>query len=345
MPVSSSLTRAFVFMASMVIILAGIKAAAEIVIPFLLSLFIAIICSPIINTLTRRKLPLWLAILLLFLLCLVAFFFFAGLINSTVREFTASIPLYKILLQEKVFTLAQLAKQWNLPIQVSREMVQEWFDPSVLMNFISHLLLNFSGVVTNTFVLCLVVILMLFEAPTAKHKLALVLSQGENVEAHERHINRVLQSVIRYLGVKTVISLLTGGCIWLLLACLNVQYAVLWGMLSFLLNYIPNIGSIIAGVPIIVQALLLNTFPEALGVFVGVITINMLIGNLLEPKMMGKTLGLSTLVVFLSLLFWGWLLGSVGMLLSVPLTMAVKIALESSPTTRHYAALLGDIQE
>lgn len=267
------------------------------------------------------------------------------MINSTVREFTASIPLYKILLQEKVFTLAQLAKQWNLPIQVSREMVQEWFDPSVLMNFISHLLLNFSGVVTNTFVLCLVVILMLFEAPTAKHKLALVLSQGENVEAHERHINRVLQSVIRYLGVKTVISLLTGGCIWLLLACLNVQYAVLWGMLSFLLNYIPNIGSIIAGVPIIVQALLLNTFPEALGVFVGVITINMLIGNLLEPKMMGKTLGLSTLVVFLSLLFWGWLLGSVGMLLSVPLTMAVKIALESSPTTRHYAALLGDIQE
>lgn len=345
MPVPSSLTRAFVFMASMVIILAGIKAAAEIVIPFLLSLFIAIICSPIINTLTRRKLPLWLAILLLFLLCLVAFFFFAGLINSTVREFTASIPLYKILLQEKVFTLAQLAKQWNLPIQVSREMVQEWFDPSVLMNFISHLLLNFSGVVTNTFVLCLVVILMLFEAPTAKHKLALVLSQGENVEAHERHINRVLQSVIRYLGVKTVISLLTGGCIWLLLACLNVQYAVLWGMLSFLLNYIPNIGSIIAGVPIIVQALLLNTFPEALGVFVGVITINMLIGNLLEPKMMGKTLGLSTLVVFLSLLFWGWLLGSVGMLLSVPLTMAVKIALESSPSTRHYAALLGDIQE
>ncbi|EJS84289.1 hypothetical protein AAUPMC_20646, partial [Pasteurella multocida subsp. multocida str. Anand1_cattle] len=88
----------------------------------------------------------------------------------------------------------------------------------------------------------------------------------------------------------------------------------------FLLNYIPNIGSIIAAVPIVVQALLLNGFPTGLGVAIGVGAVNMIVGNIIEPKMMGRTLGLSTLVVFLSLLFWGWLLGTVGMLLSVPLT-------------------------
>lgn len=341
----SSLTRLFVAMAAVVIILAGVKSAAEVVVPFLLSLFIAIICSPIVRGMTERKIPLWLAILLLFVLFLVAFFFLAGLINSTVREFTASIPQYKILLQERILYGIQLAKTYNLPISISRETVQEWFDPSVIMNFVSRLLLNFSGVVTNIFVLLLVVVFMLFEAPTAKHKLAVALSSGKEISANERHINRVLQGVISYLGVKTVVSLMTGICVWLLLEAVGVQYAVLWATLSFLLNYIPNIGSIIAGAPIVIQAFLLNTIPEAMAVLVGIIAINMIIGNVIEPRMMGKILGLSTLVVFLSLLFWGWLLGTVGMLLSVPLTMALKIALESSPTTLRYAALLGDIDE
>jgi len=130
-----------------------------------------------------------------------------------------------------------------------------------------------------------------------------------------------------------------------LLDVMGVQYAILWATLSFLLNYIPNIGSIIAAVPIIVQALLLNGFGVGMGVTVGIIALNIVIGNIIEPKMMGKTLGLSTLVVFFSLLFWGWLLGTVGMLLSVPLTMAFKITLERSESTKKYAALLGDVND
>lgn len=340
-----SLPRFFIVMAAIVIILAGIKSAAEIVVPFLLALFIAIICSPVIKLMTARKVPLWLAISLLLLLFLSAFLFLAGLINSTVKEFTLSIPQYKILLQEKVIYWVHLAHSYNLPISISRENVQEWFDPTVLMNFLSRLLLNFSGIVSNIFILLLVVVFMLFEAPTAKHKLAVAMSGNNDPLAMENQINRVLQGVISYLGVKTTVSLLTGILVWLLLMLADVQYAVLWGTLSFLLNYIPNIGSILAAVPIVVQVLLLNTFPQALSVIAGIIAINMAVGNVLEPKMMGKTLGLSTLVVFLSLLFWGWLLGTVGMLLSVPLTMAVKIALEASPVTLRYAILLGDVHE
>lgn len=341
----SSLTQILVATAAIVVILAGIKLSVEIVIPFLLSLFIAIICSPIIKFMTDRKIPLWLAITLLFILFLLSFFFLAGLINSTVREFTASIPQYKTLLSERIATIMALAEKWNIPISISREQIQEQFDPSIIMNFVSRLLLSFSGVVTNIFVLLLVVVFMLFEAPTAKHKLAVALKGNGDVQAEENHINRVLQGVISYLGVKTIVSLLTGICIWILLEVLDVQYAVLWATLSFLLNYIPNIGSIVAGVPIVVQAFLLNGLSIGLGVSVGIIIINMVIGNILEPRMMGRTLGLSTLVVFLSLLFWGWLLGTVGMLLSVPLTMALKIALESSPRTIRYAGLLGDIPD
>ncbi|QGM80325.1 AI-2E family transporter [Otariodibacter oris] len=345
MQTSSSTFRILLTIAAIVIILAGIKMATEIVIPFLLSLFIAIICSPIVKSMTDRKIPLWLAIALLFVLFAIGFTFLSGLINSTIKEFTASIPSYKILLSERISLLLDFAKQWNIPIDISEDSIMNELDPSRIMNFVSRLLLSFSGVVTDIFVLLLVVVFMLFEAPTAKHRLAVALSGNEDTELKENNINRVLEGVISYLGVKTIVSLLTAACIWVMLVLLDVQYAVLWATLSFLLNYIPNIGSILAGVPIIVQALLLNGFSIGFGVAIGIILINMVIGNVLEPKMMGRKLGLSTLVVFLSLLFWGWILGTVGMLLSVPLTMALKIALESSTTTVRYALLLGDVSE
>ncbi len=130
-----------------------------------------------------------------------------------------------------------------------------------------------------------------------------------------------------------------------LLEILGVEYAILWAILTFLLNYVPNIGSILAGIPIVIQALVLNGFSIGLGTLIGIVVINMVVGNALEPKLMGKKLGLSTLVVFLSLLFWGWLLGTVGMLLSVPLTMACKVALESNKATQKYAVLFSDLEE
>jgi predicted PurR-regulated permease PerM len=127
----------------------------------------------------------------------------------------------------------------------------------------------------------------------------------------------------------------------ILLLILNIDYALLWGLLAFLLNFIPNIGSIIAAIPAILLSLIQFGPGIAIITSVGYLVINFVFGNVLEPRMMGKGLGLSTLIVFLSLIFWGWILGPVGMLLSVPLTMVVKIALDSSDDTRWIATLLG----
>lgn len=343
---SSSITRFLLAVAAIVVIFAGVKLSSQIIVPFLLSLFIAIICSPIIRFMTKHNVPLGVAIAMLLLLIVVVFFFLAGMVGSAVAEFTASIPQYRILLSQRINDILAFAHQWNIPFSISQESVLEQLDPSVIMNFVSRILLSFSGVVTNVFVLLLVVVLMLLEAPTMKHKLALAMASDPNkVEVEERYINRVLASVIGYLGIKTITSILTGLAVWCLLEILGVQYAVLWATLSFLLNYIPNIGSIIATLPIIVQALLLNSLSVAVGATVGLILLNMVIGNIIEPKMMGRRLGLSTLVVFLSLLFWGWLLGTVGMFLSVPLTVSLKIALESSLKTVRYAYLLGEVDE
>lgn len=351
---SSSISKIIITLAALVIVLAGVKMAAEIIIPFLLSLFIAIICSPLIKVMTARKIPLWLAITILFVLFGMIFLSLAGIINNAINEFRLSIPEYRVLLSERINNIIDTLKRLNIPISISRDAILEQFDPNTIMSYISSIFLGFSGAITNIFVLVLIVVFMLFEAPTAKYKLSLVLSgkrelkEYEDLEAvvhNENSIDRVLEGVIQYLGVKTVVSLMTGILVWVLLELIGVQYAILWATLSFLFNYIPNIGSIIAGVPIVVQALLLNGFSIGIIAATGIIGINMIVGNIIEPKMMGRTLGLSTLVVFLSLIFWGWLLGTVGMLLSVPLTMVIKIALESNPSTTHYANLLSDNTE
>lgn len=341
----TSLTKILVAIAAIIVILAGVKFAAEIIVPFLLSLFIAIICSPIIKAMTRRRIPLGMAISLLLGLIVLLFFFLAGMINSAIQEFTASIPQYKTLLAARLQSIEALLQHFNIPFSLHAESVQQRFDPSNVMNLVSRVLLGFSNVLSNFFVILLVVIFMLIDSPHAKYKLAVALSPDDDLSNEKFYINQVLKGIIGYLGVKTSMSLLTGLSIWGLLTFFNVQYAVLWAVLAFLLNYIPNIGSILAAVPIVLQALLLNGFADGIAVLIGVIAINMLIGNAIEPKIMGKRLGLSTLVVFLSLLFWGWLLGTVGMLLSVPLTMALKVTLESNPNTKRFAILLSDAEE
>jgi predicted PurR-regulated permease PerM len=141
--------------------------------------------------------------------------------------------------------------------------------------------------------------------------------------------------------LKTIFSLATGVAIWIWLAIIGVDFALLWGLVAFLLNYVPSIGSIIAAIPAILLALIQLGVGPAVLAGLGYVVVNVVFGSILEPRFMGRGLGLSTLVVFLSLVFWGWILGPVGMVLSVPLTMIVKIAMESNEDTRWIAVMLG----
>lgn len=195
------------------------------------------------------------------------------------------------------------------------------------------------NVMANLFLIILTIVFMLFEAQSLPKKLHLAL---DDPDMRLKQIDRFLQSVNQYMVIKTLVSLATGIIVGVGLTFIGVDYAMLWAVIAFLFNYIPNIGSIIAAIPAVLLAFI-QLGPAAAGgtalLYVGA---NMVMGNIIEPKFMGRGLGLSTLVVFLSLIFWGWLLGSVGMLLSVPLTMVVKIALESSKSGNWLAILLSD---
>lgn len=333
-----------VTLACAIVILAGVKAAADLLTPLLLALFIAIVCSPLIKKMMRYKIPQWLAIGILLLVIFIGFSIFASMIGASINEFTASLPQYKTLLTEKMHWLLNWAQHYNLDALIPRQKVAESFDPNTVMNFVSNALGQVSGMVSDVFVLFLIVVFMLSEIPLAKRKLNYLVS-GQTVGEQRQvksNVYRVVDGVIQYLSIKTITSIMTGIVIYVVLKLLGVQYAILWGTLAFLLNYVPNIGSIIAAIPAVIQAFILNGVLEGVVLIATYTAINIVVGSMVEPKMMGSQLGLSTLIVFISLIFWGWLLGIVGMFLSVPLTMATKIALEANPATEKLAYILGN---
>lgn len=314
-----------VLTASVVIVLAGIKAAAPIIVPFILAVFIAVICSPLVHILMRWKLPRTLAILVILLAIIVFSTLLAGVIGSSLNQLASSIPVYREQISVHLTWFVTFLEKFN--IHISLASILPYFNPGAAISLATNILAGFSGVMANFFLLLLVVLLMLFEAPSMSSRLHIMLSDPH---MQRSQIDRFLESVKHYMAIKTVISLITGCGVSLFLWWMGVEFFVLWGLLAFLLNYIPNIGSIIAAVPPILLAAIQLNFSSAVIILIFFIALNTVIGNLIEPRIMGKGLGLSTLFVFLSLIFWGWLLGSVGMLLSVPLTMILKIGLESS---------------
>jgi predicted PurR-regulated permease PerM len=334
---NSNATRVLVTAASFVVLVAGMKAASPILVPFLLSLLIAIICAPPLFWMLRKGIPNVIAVISILIGIVAMGLLLAAFVGNSVNAFSRALPGYETRLSE--MTVGLLSWLQSLGLEVSREALNDYFDPGKILNVAMNTLTRVRGLLTNAFLILLAVIFIMLEASAFPQKLQSALKDPEQSLGRFRTFTA---SVNRYLAMKTLFSFVTGLFIWIWLSILGVDFALLWGLLAFLFNYVPNIGSIIAAVP----AILLSLIQYGMGsVFLltclGYAVVNVLVGSIIEPKFMGRGLGLSTLVVFLSLVFWGWVLGPVGMLLSVLLTMIVKIALESNEETRWLAILLG----
>lgn len=322
--------------ASFVVVIAGMKAASSIVVPFLLAAFIAIICAPLMLWLQQKKVPAGVAVLIVVLLLLVTLSLVVLFVGTSLTDFTASIPSYQDRLAEQSTSL----RGWlaDRGINVSAEIFRRQFDTGRLMQMVGTMLTSLTGVLANIFMILLTVVFILLEASGLPVKIRKAMGDPEGSLGPYREF---LESVNRYLVIKTAVSLLTGLTVFVWLKILNIDFPLLWGFVAFIFNYVPNIGSIIASVPAILLGLVQYGAGSALLVAAGFLAVNTLFGSIVEPRFMGRGLGLSTLVVFVSLVFWGWVLGPVGMLLSVLLTMIVKIALERRKETKWIAVLLG----
>lgn len=335
-----SVVNALVVLAAIFIVLAGIKTATNILVPFLLSVFIAIICNPVVAKARAYKIPKGIAVIFVILIFLTVALSIAGLVGKSLTELSELLPEYRAQLKDQFLWLTEKLASYN--IEISSSLLVEYFDPGAAMGLAADMLSGLGGVMANLFLIIITVIFMLFEASSLPRKVHLAM---DDPQMRMRQIDQFLISVNHYLAIKTLVSIGTGVLVSLMLWAIGLDFFLLWGVLAFLLNYIPNIGSIIAAVPAMSLAIL-QLGPGAAGAIgLGYLFINTLMGNVVEPRYLGKGLGLSTLVVFLSLIFWGWLLGTVGMLLSVPLTMIIKIGLESSAEGKWLAVLLSADEE
>jgi AI-2 transport protein TqsA len=335
-PRLSKAARFLLYGAAFVVLVAGVRTAEPILVPFLLAVMLAVICATPLQWLQRKGLPTWVSVLLIVLMLLGIGTMAGTLIGTSLIDFTRSLPGYQVRLEREVADLVVWLSGHGF--EVSGQLLADSFDPGEILRIVGRIFTGVGDVLGKIALILIITVFILLEISGFSAKVRLAFPNANRSLLPIAEIN---DNVRRYLALKTLISLTTGVLVALWLRIIGVDYALLWGLLAFLLNYIPSLGSFIAAIPAVMLAFLQLGPGDGTLTAIGYLVINTAIGNFIEPRVMGEGMGLSTLVVFLSLIFWGWVLGPVGMLLSVPLTMIMKIVLEANDETRWMAVLLG----
>ncbi|MFY0626116.1 MAG: AI-2E family transporter [Reichenbachiella sp.] len=326
--------------AAFIIIIAGIMQAQSMITQGLMSLFIGIICIQPVRWLQKKKVPQGIAVLIVLIAISGLFVGFGGLIGSSLSSFSNEAPLYAENLKEMGDSLIKTLE--GRGIEISTEELSNILNPGRVMSFTAGFLGQLGGFMGNALTIFFLVLFLLLEVDGIVVKIRAVVTDEEDTS---NYLGKIMNNIRSYLSIKTLTSLFTGLLIWVALLVIGVDYAILWALIAFLLNYIPNIGSILAALPAVLFSLIQLGGAGAAWTTVVFVVANMIVGNVIEPKMMGKGLGLSTFIIFFALIFWGFVLGTIGMFLSVPLTMIIKIILDHNPKTKPIAIFLGSEQE
>src|SRR5512135_707995 len=328
-------TRFLVIAAALVIIVEGINQAQSVLVSFLVAVFLAVIGAPLVLWLERKRLPSVVAVLIVMVGMIAILLIIGALVGTSLNSFSDALPSYQKRIQEQVLALkALLAKKG---IAVADKVLLEYVNPGAVMRLAISMLGGLGSVLSNIVLILLTVTFILLEASSFPVKLRAVLGDPEQAFPQ---FTRFVDDIKRYMIIKTGISLTAGILIGIWLYILGVDSPVLWGFLAFLLHYVPNVGFIIAAIPAVILTLVQLGIGRAALSAAGYLVVSFILGNVVEPRLMGRRLGLSTLVVFLSLIFWGSLLGLIGMVLCIPFTMTLKFACENNESTRWIAVLL-----
>lgn len=324
----------WIIAASFVVIVAGLKTASNLVTIVLIALFLTSISLSPFLWLRKKKIPDILALIIVILGIFIILYLFGFLLTSSLSGFNEKLPFYE----------QKLLASWDTlyTFLFSKGLIDKTFDIRNLVNSIDLIssskafVSSLPRIVGDPFLVFFIFIFMMLEVKSFGKKMAIMSSNSL------KGFEKVIKNIRVYFGIKTITSLATGVIVYVALLIIGVDFALLWGLLAFMLNFIPSIGSIIAAIPAIILAFI------QLGIFEGIATsivyliVNSLIGSIIEPPLMGRNLGLSPLIVFVSLLFWGYILGPVGMLIAAPLTMILKIIFDNREQTKDIGMLLGD---
>lgn len=312
-----------------------LKVAQGVVIPLLIAWLLSYLLAPPVNFLVRRlRFPAFLAVACVVVLLLLAAWGAGIVIQQRLLGFAKAFPEYQVRLAE---VLNHYSRLLDIPAFAVKE--ADWtaqLGPIVLKT--SRFFIAF---ITNSVLVLIFLVFMLLAKPYANDKLRAALA--DRADAFIDISNTISRQIGAYLGALFVISLVTGLLVWGVLAWMGVEFAFTWGLLAFVLNFIPTVGSIVASIPPVLMALVQHA-PDiwpAVGAAAVLFAIQMTLGNFIAPKIYGDRLNLSPVVILLFLVFWGWLWGIVGALLAVPLAAAIQIALAQIPALAPLAVLMG----
>ena len=337
----SKITEWLFRISAIVVIMLGLKFAADLITQILIMIFIAVIISPIYYWLKKHKVPNW-ASLLGIIVSMVCFTFFGvlGFVTQAIQKFADKMPDYYKQFMKIVRDITAWLSEHDIVIP------EKFIDyiTDFGLDQISPVVKGFTplmvGIFQQIIVVLIVVSFILCELPSLPKKVRSL--RWVNDDIYERLL-RVVLDIRHYMGIKTIISAATGFLIYLGLKIIGVPSAEVLGFLAFVLNFVPVFGSIIATIPAVILA---SINSDEVGTVISVIFlylfVNQILGNILEPKFMGVGFGISPVVVLLAVLIWGWTLGPTGMLLAVPLTMAVKSSFDS---LRHEEQLQQQMKE
>jgi AI-2 transport protein TqsA len=323
--------RALVSVASLIIIIAGLRAGSAVLVPLVAAAFVTLLTYPIVQAMRRSGVPRVLAVSATVLVILAVIVGPSAGIATAVRRFAAATPIY----EDRLRQLAADTFLWLRSYGVETQHIAGLFDPGRVFGMVAGALGAIVGLFWVAFLVVLIAAFMLFAATALSDRREVVLPGGLR-----QNLARITRDIQTYLSVKTAVSIGTGLGAGGWVAALGVDFAVLWGLLTFILNFVPNVGSVLAAFPPALLALIQFGPGAALLVVLGYIAVNVLFSYFVEPYLMGVQLNLSPLVVVVSIITWGWIWGIGGVLLAVPLTLIIKLGLESSDDLKWLAALL-----
>jgi AI-2 transport protein TqsA len=330
----TSFLRVMLILAATVVVLVGIRLSAPILNPIFFAVVLTLLFSPIYSWLKRRGLPSPLALVIMLVVIAAIFIALFFILGVSISTFSERVGFYTSQLHSQLVDLDALLERLGLSNVDLRDVIK----PSALTDVLGTILSGIAGFLSDLFLILVIMLFLLAEGPAMMDRLRAGTS-GNNPQVER--LTTIGRSVVRQFGLRAIVNLVTGAGVTVLLFFLGVDFPLLWGILTFFLSFVPYIGLVLAVTPAVVLALAEFGVSRAVLVIAGVIVINILAENVLSPMMMGRGLNISPTIVFLSFVFWAWLLGGPGAFLALPITLFVAVMFDTFPETRWLASLIG----
>ncbi|WP_275315120.1 AI-2E family transporter [Tenacibaculum bernardetii] len=337
------------FIIVIVVIIAALVIGKGILIPFVFALLFWFLTREIRKTiykipLAKKYIPIWLSNILVFTFIVLSFGFVSGIITNSISDLTTSYSKYEPNIDA---IINSLDAYFHIDIIKSVKSVIGDFNYGSFLGDIAN---GISSLLGDTFMIIIYALFIFLEESSFKKKLVKVFKDKDDKYTNMKFmLDKIEFSISNYLRLKTYVSLLTGFLSYTVLLIVGVDSAPFWAFLIFLLNYIPTIGSLVATIfPATFSLIQFGEFTPFLIVLIAVGSVQVVVGNIIEPKLFGKSLNLSPLVTIISLAFWGKIWGVTGMILSVPITVIMIIIFSQFEKTKAVAIFLsenGEIDE